>query len=541
MFSFMWHSWRGSRISRVFTAVTHASGFLALLLMALCELANRTYADDPTTRFETLIESGLTSSKLELQDCLQLYGLEGERYNCGYLQVPEDYTSKERDLIKVPFLLIFPEEDVYDATLTPLLITGGGGPGSALLGNRFFSLDDDSFWTYEEFSVADGRLLMILENRGVGHSRPNLDCQYSSNIYQQQYWSNLLEADLSCGSDYVSKDIDIAQYNVHNAVLDMEMFRRLVADRNINVSKMNLYGVSYGTRVAMYYERMFPDTTRAMILDSVSVNEPNSSANELAYAQRSLDMVFSMCRSDARCRETFGADLESEFYKFMNHVEARNIMFDVSWPGSALPVSVPLTATIVLDSLHSALYSSDTFAGIPLTVSQLIDGSYEEFTESLNAYFETYSASYAFYDTAFLTYLCFDTDYSGEIEDSFTQLKLFKFWDFERGREHMSRICSNYGSTSETDLLKYPFTSDVPALFLSGELDPVTPPASALKAAGYYSYHWNIVRDRASHDVISHSACARFLASWFLYHLQEDLESRIEECKPEEAIRFLLQ
>lgn len=513
---------------------------LGLLLLLMLGIANTSSADELKTDLVALAEAAQTRSVLESGRCLQLYELQGERYECGYLRVPEDYTKIDSQLIRVPFLLIFPEEEIYDPTLTPLLITGGGGPGSALLGNSFFSLDDNSFWTYEEFSVADGRLLMILENRGVGHSLPNLDCQYSPKIYQQPDWSALLEADLRCGLDHVSKDINLAQYNVYNAAFDMEIFRRLIAERDIHSSQMNLYGVSYGTRVAMYYERMFPNSTRAMVLDSVSVNEPNGSAQELEYAQRSMDLVFSMCRSDARCRETFGADLEAEFYEFMNTVETRNVRLQVYWPDKPLPILVPLSATMVLDILHGALYGSDTFASIPLTVSQLIDGSYEGFTTALNAYLDTYSASYAFYDTAFLTYLCFDTDYASKNERSFTRYKLYEFWDLESGKEHMRRVCSNYGAASETDLLLHPYTSDTPTLFLSGELDPVTPPATAHMASAHYSYHWNIVRESSSHDVISHSSCARFLASWFLYHLEEDLESRMQDCESEAAVQFLL-
>jgi len=69
----------------------------------------------------------------------------------------------------------------------------------------------------------------------------------------------------------------------------------------------------------------------------------------------------------------------------------------------------------------------------------------------------------------------------------------------------------------------------------------VTPLASARKAALRYSYHWNIARENVSHDVISHSECARYLASWFVYHPFEDLEIKMQECEPEGALQFLLE
>ena len=106
----------------------------------------------------------------------------------------------------------------------------------------------------------------------------------------------------------------------------------------------------------------------------------------------------------------------------------------------------------------------------------------------------------------------------------------------------MLRVCSHYGLEAGQNSPFERAVSDTPTLFLSGELDPVTPPATASKAAEYFSYHWNIVRDNVSHDVITHSDCARFLASWFIYHPQEDLDNRIKECEPEAtAIPFLLE
>jgi len=219
-----------------------------LLLVLLDSTTKSLFAKDINRSFEALVDAAVHKSELQPEDCRELYGLQGERYQCGFLRVLEDYEYIDSQLISVPYLLIFPEEEVHNPTLTPLLVTGGGGPGSAILGNPYYLLDDDSFWAYEKFSVVDGRTLMVLENRGVGHSLPNLDCQYSPKLYQEPFWSALREADVACGLNHVSKEVDLSQYNVHNAALDVEMFRRLVADEHLNTNQINLYGISYGTR-----------------------------------------------------------------------------------------------------------------------------------------------------------------------------------------------------------------------------------------------------------------------------------------------------
>ena len=501
------------------------------IVVLFCVCITASHADDTGDNVAELIESGLKRSDLQSQNCSRMLKLEDARFVCGYLRVPENYAVKNSDIIKIPFLVIMPEEQAFDSTLTPLLVTGGGGPGNAILGDVYSDLADDHFWTYEEFSVADGRALMILENRGVGLSQPNLDCHYQPEIFQRDFWPVLLKTDFSCGLNYQSDGVDLSQYHVRNAALDIEMFRHLYAKRGINTSQLNLYGISYGTRVAMVYESMFPLATRSLVLDSVVVNDQSSGVAELVHAQRSLDLVFSKCRSEKQCRKKYGLELEKEFYGFLQKLDTQKISLEVIWPDSAESFAVPLTGSLVVNVLHDALYSSETIANIPSSIKELINGSYDAFTSELQEHLNAYSSRYAFSDTAFLTYLCFDADYSKKSRRDLSGFKLYPYWDLEQGRRYMQRVCTEYGIAAKPNRRFNLTVSETPTLFLSGELDPVTPPENASKAAQRSIYHWNIVRANVSHDVIIHSSCARLLASWFIYHPQEDLESRENDCQ----------
>jgi pimeloyl-ACP methyl ester carboxylesterase len=478
-------------------------------------------------------------SALQIQECVAMYGLHGERYLCGFLNVPENYSVRDGTLIRVPFLVILPQQTAQDTSLTPLLVTGGGGPGNALLGNEFSQPLDSSFHTYEAFSVADDRPLILLENRGVGRSEPNLDCRYSMQHYSKRYWSELLSADVQCGSAQIANGIDLSQYQVHNAALDIEVFRQLMAAHRINNRRLNLYGVSYGARVAMYYERLFPSSTRTLLLDSASVNTADAAAKTLNYGQQSLDNVFRKCRSLPGCRRRFGVSLETEFYRFLSEVGTKDITLSLQRPGSNEAMSVPLTGTVVVDILHSALYSSDTIAAIPLMLRQMIDGDYNRLTDSLNDYLQTYGPTYSFSDTAFLTYHCFDRRYPTDPLNAPAEIKLYPYWGFDQGRQHIETVCKSYQIERGTDLLQQPYQSLTPALFLSGDLDPVTPPTSVAQATAAYEYHWHIVEKNVSHDVVSHSQCAQYLASWFIYHPREDLEARRAACAPTRKLHFL--
>ena len=505
---------------------------LVLLFSALTSCAHLAAPQPPG-----LIESNRSRSSLEFQSCMEMYQLEGNKHSCGYLKTPENYGDASSRSIKVPFLIIFPDAKDADFTLTPLLVTGGGGPGSPQLGNKYYGISSEEHAVYEAFSARDGRTLVILENRGVGLSQPLLECHYPSELLELDYWSALIKTDELCGREHLNNGTDLSQYNTHNAALDIEMFRQLYQMEGVNTQQLNLYGISYGTHIAMHYERLFPDKTRTMVLDSVVNNETQAIINldnQFEYGQRALDSVFEKCRSSLPCRETLGAELESEFYTFLTGLKSANISINAAWPKGPESISIPLSGSLVVSTLHSALYSGETIAAVPLIIRNLIDGTYDLFVKQLNSDLESYSLKDTFSDTAFLTYLCYDQDYTDSNGRFFHNDKLFKYWDMESNRQHMLHICSNYGIEANTSWDSEEYTSSTPTLMLSGELDPVTPQASATEAAEKYSYHWNFVFDDVAHDVISHSKCAQELASWFIYHVNEDLNRRFEECEPHE-------
>src|SRR5256885_4018761 len=66
-------------------------------------------------------------------------------------------------------------------------------------------------------------------------------------------------------SDVCSSDLaEVGYYTTSLAVQDLERVRAA-----LGVARIDLYGTSYGTRVAQHYLRRFPQRVRALILDGV--------------------------------------------------------------------------------------------------------------------------------------------------------------------------------------------------------------------------------------------------------------------------------
>ena len=70
-------------------------------------------------------------------------------------------------------------------------------------------------------------------------------------------------ANIKC-RDELSKNSDLRMYTTSIAVRDLEQVRQA-----LGYERINLYGNSYGTRVAQHYARRFPKSTRTVILDGV--------------------------------------------------------------------------------------------------------------------------------------------------------------------------------------------------------------------------------------------------------------------------------
>ena len=489
------------------------------------------------------------SSSITEEDCSTFFSLKEHVYKCGFLIVPENYSQPDGNKVEIPFLVRLPEpsnneDKESSANLSPVLITGGGGPGGSILNpSNGYGLSDDSFWAYETFSVYENRPLIILENRGIGLSRPDLDCDHYEASFIDFYLvsdpnkSQEIEiaAERRCLERLRNDGVDVTQYNVRNAALDIEELRRLLAlDSSIRMSVLNLYGVSYGTRVAMYYERLFPDRARAMILDSVSIYEENPLVGQIKNTQRAFDLVFLKCREDKICTESYGESLETDFYNYLDNLSITSLSITVTNPRKLAPVTIPLTSDLVLDSLYSKMYSEFDIASIPLIMRTAINGSSDLLAEAVRSYIADSSTARSLEELAYTSYLCFDNNYINstmysEYESKSKDYKLTKYWP-QNYLDHMRKLCTLYDLKPDSDLDKTAYTIETPTLLLSGELDPVTPASNAQVVARSATVAWEKTWKNIAHDVISASNCAQLISAWFLSNPTEDPFDYLDYC-----------
>ncbi|HET6502743.1 MAG TPA: alpha/beta hydrolase [Amycolatopsis sp.] len=179
---------------------------------------------------------------------------------CGYLQVPLDYTQPDGAKISLAVSRVVHTT----AQSQGVMLVNPGGPGGSGLGLSVLG-------KYVPDHAGDSYDWIGFDPRGVGASKPSLSCDPNYFGYDRPSYvpstPQLEQAWLNSTKGYAAacakngallqhmKTTDVAQ--------DMESLRKALGQQQINY-----YGFSYGTYLGQVYASLYPQRVRRMVLDS---------------------------------------------------------------------------------------------------------------------------------------------------------------------------------------------------------------------------------------------------------------------------------
>ena len=214
-----------------------------------------------TTAPATTVPSGPTEPAFSPGNC-PFTPPRGTDPTCGYVSVPERRDRPDGRRIRLS-VAVFP---ALAAEKHPPLVYLEGGPGGEAL--------DGLPFTYEEvFSfLNEERTVVVFDQRGVGFSDPSLSCPELVDLDFE-----LLDEDLStdewlarrlpvldgCRERWVDGGVDFSAYNSAESAADVADLRL-----TLGYDEWDLYGLSYGTRLALTVMRDHPEGVRSVVLDS---------------------------------------------------------------------------------------------------------------------------------------------------------------------------------------------------------------------------------------------------------------------------------
>lgn len=208
---------------------------------------------------------------------------------CGRLKVPENYDHPGRT-IEVAFMIVHPQHNREPGN--PVIFLSGG-PGSPSL------VHAETLVTLPAISeIVVDRDWVFFDQRGGGRSVPQLFCQ------PEEDWFKRIK---TCRDQLIGQGVDLSQYNSARIASDMEALGKA-----LGVKQWNVWGASYGARLAMTMARYYPSRVRSLVLDAPYLPEDQEVVEDLRGAEVVIGKLFSKCAAAPACSSKY-PELRSRF------------------------------------------------------------------------------------------------------------------------------------------------------------------------------------------------------------------------------------
>jgi pimeloyl-ACP methyl ester carboxylesterase len=292
---------------------------------------------------------------LALEDCRISAGpgYPSIKARCGTMMRPEnpaDPGSPEIEIrvAVVPALNLSPEND----PIVP--IAGGPGQGSV----EFYSSYVGAFEP-----VRRNRDILLVDQRGTGESS-RMDCPIDDDALLFEGEFTLEDTIQFIAECLENLPHDPRYFSTSVAVTDLEAIREA-----LGYSALNLYGVSYGTRVAQHFARRYPDSTRTVVIDGVVPPQVALGPEIATESQKAVDRILARCAEDATCNERFPA-VETTFAGIVAALREEPVEVSVPHPSTGRAESISFGEAELAGAVRLLAYSPPTIALLPLFVHE---------------------------------------------------------------------------------------------------------------------------------------------------------------------------
>jgi len=438
-------------------------------------------------------ETANSIKKIDLSPCF-IDGVR-ERVGCATLDLPLNYD--EPTGAKIPVHVAVVPATSADPANDPFVIFAGG-PGQA-------SSEMGGFVNLAFTDVKRERDIVLIDQRGTGKSH-GLRCQTES---IEDVTIELKAVAERCRAEH--SDVDVRQFTLENIMRDTDAILSA-----LDYDQVNLWGGSYGTKSVSLFLKRYPERVRSIIVDGVLPPDASLFASAPSSAERALTKLAEDCKAQPSCHAAF-----PHFKQQVNDLVERAVNGDLRFKGidpiSGKFMEFDLEFEIVVESLRSVMYSAEGTTVLPYVVNEAHTGNLVPMLTSL---LHSSAAPSTMYLGATMSLLCGEdvanidaASAAAAGEGSFARDSYYRIWsDYCSGWDYMEPTTVDFFAPAE---------GPVPALILSGDLDPVTPPALGAHWAEGFPNGRHIVVSGTGHNT-SYAACMPELLGEFLESLDAD-------------------
>jgi len=446
----------------------------------------------------------LTLTPCRLEHPARMLALPGE---CGTFKTPENPDEPngrqiELFVARVPAISLNKKPD-------PLFLIAGG-PGTSAV-----DLYTSSAAPFDR--VHRDRDIILLDQRGTGRSH-RLDCHYQNHdAFEKLDDVEVGPENLRC-RDELAKTSDLRQYTTSIAVRDLDAVR--IA---LGYERINLYGGSYGTRVAQHYARRYPQNTRTLILDGVINPEVILGPAIAIDAEHALERILQRCAADAACSKAFPDPL-ADYHALRARLTVKPEHVMVSEASTGRPINYDFTAQHLSAVLRFASYNDDQAALLPLSLHlALRENNFTPLANQFRVFSRSLEEAFAYgmhnsvacsEDAPLIDAAKLDTTALNATHMGASQV------------QELIEACRDWPKGVVDQDLHAPFTSAAAALLLSGADDPVTPPEYATLAQRAFADSKHVIIAGHGHGQIGAPCVDRIMADFINAGTAKKLDTR---------------
>ena len=391
---------------------------------------------------------------LPLQTC-RLTGLAHDA-QCGTLRRPLDPARPDGPQIDLHVVVV---PALARQKLPDPVFFFAGGPGQSAI---------TLAGTVEQLTsrLAARRDLVLIDQRGTGHSAP-LQCDIPApdeGLKRTLDRSRQLAALDACRARLEKLPWgDLRFYTTSIAMADADAVRTA-----LGFERINLIGISYGTRAALEYLRAYPSHVRRAVLDGVAPPDMVLPDTDDVDAQAAMEALLRDCAAEKACAAAH-PDLARHWDALLASLPRPVDAID---PVTGQSLHIDLTRDAVRSLVHQPLYSPPQGALLPYAIDEAAAGRFDVLL-ALTASVGERPIDLS--EGQHLSVIC--------AEDAPRMRPVVDAADDEGARGLYRAACARW-PRGEVPAAFYTIPpSPVPVLLLSGGIDPVTPPRHAERVA----------------------------------------------------------
>ncbi|MBN1265585.1 MAG: alpha/beta hydrolase [Anaerolineales bacterium] len=421
---------------------------------------------------------------------------------CGLVTVPEDHANPNGPTIKLPVAIIHSTGSNHASD--PLLFIDGG-PGGR-------SLDSMSSWLESINFLLAERDIIFFDQRGTGYSQPALTCE---EMDQATTLENVFDPEraIECRDRLLEEGINLSVYTSIQNAADIAALRE-----KLGIEEWNLYGVSYGSRVALTVLRDHPQGVRSAILDALTPVENNLLLEDAANANAALQAVFQACQADFVCRMVY-PDLELVYTELVRELAAHPV---------ELVITHPKTGQMKIEQLDGAAFNGyviDSLAipetsGTPGLIYEAQAGNFNPVIASMESAWEHLEENRELKASIGLQLAAICGEEAPFMTPEAFALMLEEYPPefnlMAKSAGLLYSVCQSWGISPAESIQNEPVYSDLPVLILAGQYDAARTPAEVKRAAEALSHSTVIEFPGAGHAVILSGSCPLSIINQFL-------------------------